>query len=441
MQIKPLFKKSLFFVLGLFLSTFTIFAQEATIVSLDEVKSRARENNTDLKLSQRDYAIAKADYERTRAVLLPNIRLTNTSTFTNNPLMAFGFKLLQRDVSAPDFDPDLLNDPGDVENYNTRIELVQPIINVDGWQERKAANLQLEISNLQYERNMEYLELEVTKTYMQLQLAHKALVVLEKARETALENKKQAKNNLNQGLIQNADYLNVEVRVTDVENQLQAARSQVANVSEYLSFLTGEESGATLVPQSELIQTTYQYDEATGLNTQRKDIRATVIATEAQKKMFSSSKMSFVPRANAMASYGWNDSELFGFGADNYVVGIQLSWDLFGGYKNIGKIHKERAMLDKASLQQKKYLDKSEIELNKAKRQYIDAKNNISLTSLAMEQSREALRITTNRFQQGLEKTTELLFAETQFLEKEMSFYESVFNFNYSQAYLEFLTK
>ena len=340
--------------------------------------------------------------------------------------MAFGFKLLQRDVSAPDFDPDLLNDPGDVENYNTRIELVQPIINVDGWQERKAANLQLEISNLQYERNMEYLELEVTKTYMQLQLAHKALVVLEKARETALENKKQAKNNLKQGLIQNADYMNV---------------SQVANVSEYLSFLTGEESGATLVPQSELIQTTYQYDEATGLNTQRKDIRATVIATEAQKKMFSSSKMSFVPKANAMASYGWNDSELFGFGADNYVVGIQLSWDLFGGYKNIGKIHKERAMLDKASLQQKKYLDKSEIELNKAKRQYIDAKNNISLTSLAMEQSREALRITTNRFQQGLEKTTELLFAETQFLEKEMSFYESVFNFNYSQAHLEFLTK
>ena len=69
MQIKPPLKKSLFFILGLFLSTYPIFAQEATIVSLDEVKSRARENNTDLKLSQRDYAIAKADYERTRAVL------------------------------------------------------------------------------------------------------------------------------------------------------------------------------------------------------------------------------------------------------------------------------------------------------------------------------------------------------------------------------------
>ena len=68
-------------------------------------------------------------------------------------------------------------------------------------------------------------------------------------------------------------------------------------------------------------------------------------------------------------------------------------------------------------------------------------KNSISLASLALEQSEEALRITTNRFQQGLEKTTELLFAETQFLEKEMAYYESVFNLNYAHAYLEFLSK
>ncbi len=61
-----------------------------------------------------------------------------------------------------------------MENFNTRIEVQQPIINVDGWQERKAANLQLEISNLQQERYLEYLDLEVSKTYMQLQLAYKS---------------------------------------------------------------------------------------------------------------------------------------------------------------------------------------------------------------------------------------------------------------------------
>ncbi len=85
-----------------------------------------------------------------------------------------------------------------------------------------------------------------------------------------------------------------------------------------------------------------------------------------KKKCTALRKLNFVPRANAMASYGWNDPEFMGFGADNYVVGIQLSWDLFGGYKNIGKIHKEKALLEQAELEQQKYLDQSEMELNKA---------------------------------------------------------------------------
>ena len=98
-------------------------------------------------------------------------------------------------------------------------------------------------------------------------------------------------------------------------------------------------------------------------------------------------------------------------------------------------------MYEKATLNQQKYLDQSEMELNKAQRQLSDAKNSLSLANLALEQSKESMRIKTNRFQQGLEKTTELLFAETQFLEKELAFYESVFNLNYAQAYLEFLSK
>lgn len=430
-----------YLLLALIVSLAPVRAQESNVLSLEEARSRARAHNTDMKLFQKEFAIAKADYERTRAVLLPQIRVTNTSTFTNNPLMAFGFKLLQREVSAPDFDPGLLNDPGDVENFNTRIEMQQPIINVDGWQERKAANLKLEVSNLQQERYLEYLDLEVTKTYMQLQLANKSIHVLEKARETALENKKFARNNLEQGLIQNADYLNVEVRLSEIENRLTAARSQARNVSDYLAVLIGEGTDFQPTPQFELAPAQNQIPEDLSLNRERKDIKANAIAAEAQKKMYNSSKLNFVPRANAMASYEWNDPEIFGFGANNYLIGLQLSWDLFGGYKNIGKIHKEKAMYEKATLQQQKYIDQSEIELNKAKRQLTDARNGISLASLALEQSEESLRITTNRFQQGLERTTELLFAETQFLEKELAYYESVFNLNFAQAYLEFLSK
>jgi len=416
-------------------------AQSTLVISLEEAQSKAINKNTSLKISQQDYAVAKAQYERTNAVLLPQIRLSNTSTLTNNPLYAFGYKLLQREVNTVDFDPNSLNNPGDVENFNTRIELVQPIINVDGWKERKTANLNLEAKNLQADRTNEMIELEVTKTYLQLQLAHKSLEVIEKAKETAIQNRIWAKNNLDQGLIQDAAYLNMEVRVAEVENKLQLARSNVQNVSDYLAFLIGEESKFTFKPNTELLLTDLTFDQQAGLNQDRKDIKAMKISVDAQEQMLQSSKMSFVPRANAVANYEWNDDTVFGFGANNYMVGLQLSWDIFSGYKNIGKIHQEKAMMEKASLSQQKYIAESELELNKVKRQFTDAANNVKVSNLAMDQSKEVLRMTTNRFNEGLEQSKDLLYAETQFQEKELEYVQAIFNYNVTLAYLKFLTR
>jgi len=70
-----------------------------------------------------------------------------------------------------------------------------------------------------------------------------------------------------------------------------------------------------------------------------------------------------------------------------------------------------------------------------------DAQNNLILTELALEQSKEALRIRTNRFKEGLEKTTDLLSAETQYSQKLLEYFNTVFQHNYALAYLQFLTK
>ena len=429
------------FSLLVFTMTMKVQAQSSSIISLEEVKIKAKEKNTSLKISQQDYALAKAQYESSRAVLLPQIRLSNTSSFTNNPLNAFGFKLLQRDVSAADFDPELLNDPGDVENFNTRIELIQPLINVDGWKERKMANLNLEASNLQAQRSAEYVELEAIKTYMQLQLAYKSLQVIEKAKETAVQNHIWAKNNFEQGLIQSADYLTMEVRVAEVESKLQVAKSNIQNVAEYLAFLIGEDTNTNLRPGDDLILDPMNTQETYKLNMERKDLLAMQYAVDAQEKMFQSSKMTFIPRANAVANYEWNDASFMGFGANNYLIGLQLSWDIFSGYKNIGKVHQEKALLEKANLEQEKYVQESELEINKAKRQLADSKNQIELSSLALEQSKEAFRITGNRFKQGLEQSKDLLFAETKYHEKELEHARAIFNFNFSKVYLKFLTQ
>ena len=436
-------KISRIFLFGLIILSFSTntYSQSIVEINIEEAKTKAKENNTNLKISHQDYAIAKANYEQSRAVILPNINISNTSSFTNNPLYSFGFKLLQKTVTEADFNPDLLNDPGQIENFNTKIELLQPLINIDGWNKRKAANLQLQAANLQTERKEDYLDLNVLKTYMQLQLAYKSVGVIEKAKETVLENQKIAKNSLKQGFIQNADYLNVEVRVTEIENQLQYAISNVKNASDYLAFLIGENNEVTYKPVEELNLQSIEFDKNKSLNIMRNDIQAIQFGVEAQEQMLKSSKMSFVPRANAFANYEWNDNDAFGFSANNYLFGLQLSWDVFSGYKNVGKIHYEKAQLEKANLSKDNYIAQSKLELNKVKRQLNDVKNNVTLSKLALDQSEEALRIRTNRYKQGLEKTSDLLFEETQFAQKELKYYQTIFEFNYTQAYLKYLTK
>jgi len=151
--------------------------------------------------------------------------------------------------------------------------------------------------------------------------------------------------------------------------------------------------------------------------------------------------MSYLPSLNAFGSYEMYDNQLFGTDAKGYLVGAQLSWNVFDGYKRIGKIQKSKAELDKAEIGLEQYKNQSNLEFNTAKRQLKDAENKLHLTNLASEQSKEALRIRTNRFEQGLEKTSDLLISETQYLQKQLEYLQTVFNYNYTKAYVAFLTK
>ncbi|SDX82884.1 Outer membrane protein TolC [Lutibacter oricola] len=410
-------------------------------ISLNDIMLKVSENNHTIKISEQDYKAAKADYNQTNSILLPNVTVSHSGITTNNPLMAFGSKLNQEILTANDFNPALLNDPDNIENFTTKIEVLQPIFNADGIYMRKAAKAKMNAMQLQTNRTADGIKLEVAKAYMQLQLAYKAVEVLEKAKETALANKKIADNNFKQGYMQKADVLSVEVYVSEVENQLLTAKSNIQNASDYIYFLMGETSNTTLKPNSELISELNLDVYNNQISTTRADIEALEKSTEAYKNMYKASKMSYLPRLNAFGSYELYDDKIFNADAKGYIVGAQLSWNLFDGFKRIGKTQKNKANLDKAQLSLDQYKNKSNLEFNKAKRQLKDAENSMNLTNLAVEQSKEALRIRTNRFKQGLEKSSDLLISETQYLQKQLEYLQAVFNYNFTKTYVEFLTK
>ena len=431
--------KKLFYIAFITFSISTVFSQER-LMTLDEVIEAVNSNNANIKMSEQDVLMAKGDYRQTNGIFLPQISVSHTAMATTNPLMAFGSKLNQEILTANDFNPALLNDPSQIQDYATRIEITQPLINVDGVFQRKAAKAKLNAMSLQSERTKDHINLEVKKAYMQLQLAYKNVEVLEKAREAAEENKRLADNSFTQGYLQRADVLAVEVRVTEINNQLQYAKSNIQNASNYLSVLMNDTSYTIIKPADELDVMTIE-SENMNLSESRSDIQAMQEVSEAYKQMYKADKSTFLPNLNAFGTYELHDDEIFQGQANGYLFGAQLSWNIFEGSKRFGKAQKSKAEYEKSKLNLEQYKAQSQVELNSVYRMLQDAKNNLVLTNLALEQSKESLRIRTNRFKEGLEKTSDLLMAETQYAQKQLEYFNTVFQHNYALEYLNFLTK
>lgn len=429
-------------VIGIFACSSAVFGQDTLQISKTDLSTKLLEQNLQLKISTQNIESARSDYRQSNALFLPSISASHTAISTNNPLMAFGSKLNQEILTQADFNPALLNDPSQVQNYATKIEVLQPILNADGLFERKAAKSKMEAYQLQTERTKEYLELEVNKAFMQLQLAYKAVEVLEKANTTAQANMNLVNNYFKQGMLQKTDLLDVQVRVNEITNQLTYANSNVRNTSDYLAFLLNEDTkGGIYKPVENLENEINPLSENAQIPTTRKDFLAMEKSTEAYKNMMKSGKMSFFPRLNAFGTYELYDSEIFQFGANGYTIGAQLSWTLFDGYKSIGKFEKSKVEFQKAETETEQYKKQSQLELNKTNRQLADAQNKVALSKLAFEQTQESFRIRQNRFVQGLEKTSDLLMTETQTAQKELEYLQAVFEYNFTKMYLEFLTK
>lgn len=434
--------KKINLLIAIALGTANLYAQDTLSISKNDLLQKVTENNLQIKVAEKTFQSAKADYRQSNALFLPNINVSHTGISTTNPLMAFGSKLNQEILTASDFNPALLNDPDVTQNFATKIEVQQPLFNLDGLYARQAAKAKMDAFQLQTERTKEYLELEVSKAYMQLQLAYKAVKVLEKANTTAHGNLKMVENYFKNGMLQKTDLLNVQVRVNEITNQLQYAKSNVQNASDYLAFLLNEDmAGKTYKPAEALDNSIAIESMNITISDSRKDIQAMQKSSEAYKKMFQSSKFGFLPRLNAFGSYELYDQNIFGTSAKGYLVGAQLSWNIFDGFKTIGKTQKAKADFEKAEIETEQYKKQSQLELSKTNRQLLDAENKVNLSKLAFEQSQEAFRIRQNRFTQGLEKTTDLLMAETQMAQKELEHLQAVFEYNFTKQYLQFLTK
>ncbi|MDP4130704.1 MAG: TolC family protein [Bacteroidota bacterium] len=418
-----------------------VSAQDSTShLSMSEAIQSALNNNKSIQLAKMDEGIAGSQYRQTEAVFLPQIVFSYSALSTNNPLYAFGFKLQEKSITANDFNPQLLNNPSTTPDFTTKLDIQQPLLNMDLLYKRKAAEKQTELYQYKTERPREYLSFEVKKAYLQLLLAYEAVKVLKEALKNAQSVYLFTENHYKQGLIQKSDVLNAQVQETMIENSLAKAKSNIRNVSDYLGLLMGQKSGVIYTADSLAQVETGTVSQFTQIMTTRSDFLAMQKAIEFSDLMIRANRMSYLPKLNAFGSYQFNDSHILGFGAGTYLAGVQLSWDIFKGNTTKNAIVTQTLERNKLSTELALQKDQSQLELNKAFRDLADARFSIRQQELAVEQAAESLLILQNRYQQGLVNTTEVLTASTQLSQQKFALAQAVFDTHVTEAYLELLT-
>lgn len=406
-------------------------------LQLSEAIQLAEANNKTLKESGLNSSIASEKYKQSSAMFMPQVDLSYSALFTDNPLNAFGFNLQQGIVTAADFDPSKLNNPSLTKDFGSKIEVMQPLINPDLFYQRKAAKKGKEIAELQKMRTSEYVAFQVKQTYMELALAYDAKEVIDRALATSAEGLKRAQSFYDEGLIQRTDLLDAQIFNSKLETDLSQATNSIQDISDRLSLVMGTETGIqyTIDKVTETAEADFSY------NDHRTDFVAMNKAIEAQTMMKQASKMNFLPKLNAFGSYQYNDSKFAQFDKGSYLVGIKLSWNIFNGMRDKRSINISNYEIQRLNSQLSQQKDEAKVELMKSTRALETLTKETVNNQLMVEQAREALRILQDRYSEGLVSTTDLLRSQTQLAQTELALTQSVFKKNVTKAYIELLTE
>ena len=417
----------------------SLSAQDVSLTLHDALEA-ALKNNNEVAIALLDEESARAKFQQTNAIFLPQIKLSHAAMATNDPLYAFGFKLQQQAITPSDFNPGLLNDPGATQNFITKAAWQQPLLNFDMMSMRQSAKANQDIHAFKTKRTKEFLVFEVQKSYAQLQLAHQAKNVLQGTLQTVKSIYNSTQNRFEKGYLQKSDVLQVQVQLSTTENKLAESNSNVKNASDYLGLLMGSAPGIVYRVDSTTSKINTPAVSETSVPDNRADFLVLKSAISAQQKMIKSTRFSYLPKLNAFGEYIINDPEVFGFGSQSYLAGLQLSWTIFNGTATRHKIAEQSIEKKKAERQLSYQKEQAQLELNKTQRQLDDARFAVAQQNIAVSQASEALRISQNRFLQGLVTTTELLQAETLLSQQKLSLAQAIFQFNTTIAYLEFIT-
>jgi outer membrane protein TolC len=364
--------------------------------------------------------------------ILPTVRLESGYARTTDPIGTFGTTLRQRVITQQDFDPARLNYPAATANYTGGVVLEQPLVNVDAWLGRRAAQHALAAREAFATWTTLDTRVDVVRAYYGAVLKAERVATLAAALAAAQGHVRQAEKMVEQGMVTRSDALLARVKAGEIEAQLIEARGDASLVKRQLALLLGAPDDTVFglpaeLPSSERVvalgRLPLPADAAaegaagavrrtgSGGAAARADVRAAAAAHAAAQADVRRARSTWLPRVNGLARYDWNSPDMPYEGRENWSVGVVASWVPFAGASQLGDLRATQGREQVARAQADAARAQAELDTATKENAWQVAVERLRIADDAVAQSVEAHRIVTRKYEGGLAAVVELLGA------------------------------
>lgn len=417
-------------ILGIWLATIiSAHAQNSKILTLDEAIFLGITHSKSVQLDSINLQLADSKILQNTQSKLPQVGLNLSYVRISDNITPFKVAFPQGDVIL---NPQILN-----QSYNSlqirqllwaggKVRYANELLNLD----KKAIyfDIQKNKNDAAFGITMLWYNLFTVKQSKKLLLANIELLN---------NQKKDAENFVNQGVILGNDLLKIELAITNLTSNLSDI-STTENLLKYnLSVLTGLDK-KTEIDISETLPNTEQ--ESDNLNQylekayqNRAELKGLSLRKEQANIASKIAQSNFLPTigASGAVNYDMPNQRVFPNVASltgTWNVGISLNWNLTDLYTNKEKVKDSNLSYLKTSKVIEQAKEGIELEVNSDYNNYLQAKQKIELANKSVEQATENFRVEQNKFQTNTTTSTDFLNANTLLLQSKINLTTAVAN-------------
>lgn len=384
-------------------------------LTLQAAIALAWDRNPDLKAAEARLGEAQARVKEATAAFYPRLTARVGYDYSDNPALAFSYVVAQRRFN---FGMDI-NHPGFVENFRPEIFTTWSIFRGgQDYYRKKAAELGVEVAELEHSAVRNQLASAVTATYYALLEAPRQIEVARKSIEAVTRELEHTRLRHREGASLKSDVLSLEVRLAQSrENEVRSLNAVELARSALQTLLGGESVNSfTLTEPLEKDSLALQQNLDAILSQalqQRPEMKAATNQVAMRQHELDVERGARLPRVNAFAAYGQNSrTPEFSTAQENVTLGLNAELDLFAGGAVSARISAaERRLTEARALAERTRLEIEE-EVRKAYLQLQEAMARQKVAETGWTAAEEALRLVHEQYREGAATVTRYLEAE-----------------------------